>query len=320
MCVLCVCAHSSICLLFVHQVSACIPVLRWFKSNTRVLFYCHFPDMLLTSRDNWLKSTYRYPLDWLEEKTTGMAHTILVNSKFTANTYTNTFKSLTTQPAVLYPSLNFEAFDVNPEPPKDWFPPSVKTIFLSINRYERKKNLMLALEALNSLRSHREVSDHWKGIHLIMAGGYDDRVIENVEHYQELREFTTRNDLDDHVTFLRSFSDAEKLSLLDVCTALIYTPSNEHFGICPLEAMYMQRPVIAANSGGPLESVAHNETGFLCEPTSVAFADAMLHFVHNPESSRQMGELGRRRVVDRFSFEAFTSNLDKIVRQTLNVQ
>lgn len=300
--------------------SACIPVLRWFKSSARVLFYCHFPDKLLTSRENWLKATYRYPLDWLEEKTTGMAHVILVNSKFTANTYMNAFKSLTTQPAVLYPSLNFQAFSAKPEPPRDWFPPSTETVFLSINRYERKKNLVLALEALNELKSRRDMSDGWKTVHLIMAGGYDDRVTENVEHYEELRNFTNRNGLDGHVTFLRSFSDSEKLSLLNACTALIYTPSNEHFGICPLEAMYMQRPVIAVNSGGPLESVAHGETGFLCEPTPAAFADAMARFVRDPESSRRMGEMGRQRVIDRFSFEAFTSSLDNIVRQTLDLQ
>ena len=54
------------------QVSACIPVLRLLCSKkTRVLFYCHFPDMLLTQRKSWMKRFYRAPLDWLEEYTTG---------------------------------------------------------------------------------------------------------------------------------------------------------------------------------------------------------------------------------------------------------
>jgi glycosyltransferase involved in cell wall biosynthesis len=43
----------------------------------------------------------------------------------------------------------------------------------------------------------------------------------------------------------RPRSDDEKLVLLRRCCALVYTPANEHFGICPLEAMYMQKPVIA---------------------------------------------------------------------------
>ena len=38
-----------------------------------MLFYCHFPDQLLTQRTSVLKRLYRAPIDWLEERTTGMA-------------------------------------------------------------------------------------------------------------------------------------------------------------------------------------------------------------------------------------------------------
>jgi len=68
---------------FCDQISACIPVLR--LSGAKILFYCHFPDMLLTQRRSFLKRLYRAPIDWLEEKTTGMAHSVLVNSKFTGD-------------------------------------------------------------------------------------------------------------------------------------------------------------------------------------------------------------------------------------------
>ena len=67
--------------IFCDQISACIPVLT--MGRAKVLFYCHFPDMLLTQRRTFLKKLYRKPLDWLEERTTGMAHCVLVNSRFT---------------------------------------------------------------------------------------------------------------------------------------------------------------------------------------------------------------------------------------------
>lgn len=51
----------------------CIPVLRLARSRKKVLFYCHFPDQLLTQRKSALKKLYRTPIDWLEERTTGMA-------------------------------------------------------------------------------------------------------------------------------------------------------------------------------------------------------------------------------------------------------
>ena len=67
--------------IFCDQISACIPILR--LSKAKIIFYCHFPDMLLTTRESFWKKLYRTPIDWLEEKTTGMAHCVLVNSKFT---------------------------------------------------------------------------------------------------------------------------------------------------------------------------------------------------------------------------------------------
>ncbi len=68
-------------MIFCDQISACIPILRLKK--TKILFYCHFPDLLLTERKSTLKRIYRFGIDWLEEKTTGMADLILVNSQFT---------------------------------------------------------------------------------------------------------------------------------------------------------------------------------------------------------------------------------------------
>jgi glycosyltransferase involved in cell wall biosynthesis len=76
------------------------------------------------------------------------------------------------------------------------------------------------------------------------------------------------------LTLVRSFSDEQKAALLRACSAVVYTPAGEHFGIVPLECMAAVRPVVACSSGGPLESVVHGSTGLLCEPTPQAFAAA----------------------------------------------
>lgn len=80
-CYLIFCSDFHPEIVFCDQVSACIPVLK--LKSMKVIFYCHFPDQLLTERKNWLKRIYRLPLDWFEEKTTGKADKILVNSNFT---------------------------------------------------------------------------------------------------------------------------------------------------------------------------------------------------------------------------------------------
>ena len=129
----------------------------------------------------------------------------------------------------------------------------------------------------------------------------------------ELRQLASRLNLDKHITFLRSFSDAQKRTLLTYSSCLLYTPDREHFGIVPVEAMYLKCPVIAVNSGGPLETVADGVTGFHCEPTSSDFAKAMAQFVENETLSHDMGEAGRKRVQEKFSNTVFTNQLNDIV-------
>ena len=57
---------------------------------------------------------------------------------------------------------------------------------------------------------------------------------------------------------------------------LLYTPENEHFGIVPVEAMYMGCIVMACNSGGPLESVKDGETGFLLPPDETKWGNKIV--------------------------------------------
>uniref|UniRef100_A0A8D0G7R9 Alpha-1,3/1,6-mannosyltransferase ALG2 n=1 Tax=Sphenodon punctatus TaxID=8508 RepID=A0A8D0G7R9_SPHPU len=303
------------------QVSACIPVLRLARTRKNVLFYCHFPDQLLTKRESFLKRIYRAPLDWLEEYTTGMADCIVVNSNFTASVFKETFKSLAhINPDVLYPSLNISTFDtIISEDITSIIPEGKKFLFLSINRFERKKNLALALEALHDLCGRLD-GQEWNEVHLVLAGGYDERVLENVEHYEELKNIAIKLNVNKQVTFLRSFSDAQKIALLSNCICVLYTPSNEHFGIVPLEAMYMRCPVIAVNSGGPLESIVNSETGFLCDPLPTRFSEAMEQFVKDPDLKNTMGAAGKARFLKRFSSDAFGEQLYQyICRLTENI-
>ena len=90
------------------QVSAYMPVLRWLAPRgSGVLFYCHFPDRLLSARGGWLKALYRAPFDAWEEWSTGRAHAVVVNSGFTQAVFAATFRSLAAlKPEVLYPCID----------------------------------------------------------------------------------------------------------------------------------------------------------------------------------------------------------------------
>ena len=125
------------------------------------------------------------------------------------------------------------------------------------------------------------------------------------------------------VLFLLSVPDALKQSLLASAALLVYTPQNEHFGIVPLEAMLAQVPVLAANEGGPLETVVEGETGWLrdirkTEDWAAVMSRVITH--PNPAELRKMGENGRQRVQAEFSKEKMALRLDQSLDQISNPQ
>ena len=127
---------------FVDQLATCVPFLRLI-GQTRVVFYCHFPDKLLangafvegqafTKDVSLVKRIYRLPMDWLEEITTGkwtlfffsngrpsaelnwrtgQADVILANSLFTARVFKSYFPSIERLPLVVYPGINIAAYE-----------------------------------------------------------------------------------------------------------------------------------------------------------------------------------------------------------------
>ncbi|GFH11413.1 alpha-1,3 1,6-mannosyltransferase ALG2 [Haematococcus lacustris] len=304
--------------IIVDQVSAVIPLLKLLTSS-RILFYCHFPDMLLAERRSAIKRLYRAPLDWVEQHTTGQADLVLVNSRFTAGIFASTFQRLAKrklEPQVLYPAVAVPAAStllaaqagwreaLGPVPP----PPD---LLASSTCSSREAGV-----------SHQEpqVWPQAQGVaaplcqHPLGAG-----LPENVEHFEELQQLVRELGLQEEVRFLPSFTDKQRSALLAACTAVIYTPQHEHFGIVPLEAMVAGRPVLAANSGGPTESVVHGVTGFLCDPTPSAFASAARQLLaQGGAKAHSMGEAARAHIVDRFSRAAFGKQLDSYIKGLVN--
>lgn len=110
----------------------------------------------------------------------------------------------------------------------------------------------------------------------------------------------------------------ERFALISLSHALLYTPTREHFGIVPCEAMALGTPVIACNSGGPLETVVNGRTGFLCEGDPVEFANNMMRFVIDSQLSSRMAEPCRKHVEDNFTEKKLKSRLERIFSKVVS--
>lgn len=125
------------------------------------------------------------------------------------------------------------------------------------------------------------------------------------------------------VLFLQSVPNALKEMLLASASLLVYTPSNEHFGIVPLEAMLAGVPVLAANTGGPLETVVHGKTGWLCSPDDIESWTSVMNNVVHKMSKKElelMGKTGKERVKSEFSDVKMAERLDIIITKMEGVE
>ena len=149
-------------------------------------------------------------------------------------------------------------------------------------------------------------------VRLVLAGGLDERLPEQVACHAELLAEAGALGLQECVELRTNVSAEERGALFARAGAVVYTPSFEHFGIVPLEAMAAGRPVIAVALGGPCESVAHGETGWLCEPTPAAFAAAYAEAAGLDAAGElcARGLAARSRVEAHFSLAAFGEALE----------
>lgn len=311
-------------LYFVDQIPIAIPILK--RTNKKIVYYCHHPDLLASPSGGFLKKLYRKPIDWMECKCTAQADVILVNSKYTASVFRETFPQIAKEIDILYPTISQSFLSMERENTKSIVNiiPEITNykredvIFLSINRFHPAKNLQLAINAMEVL-CDRLPLEQFNRIYLVMAGGYDPNSPVNARYFAQLQTQVHEKNLQNRIVFVKSPSEKSKLDLLMVCDCLLYTPMKEHFGIVPLEAMMCSKPVIACNSGGPRETVDHRVSGYLCNGTPESLAEYMEKML-DKELANCMGKEGTKRLDEMFSYDKFAKGVKNVVSNVSSVK
>ena len=124
----------------------------------------------------------------------------------------------------------------------------------------------------------------------------------------------------------------ELIQVLSHATAFACPSIYEPLGIVNLEAMACGAAVVASATGGIPEVVEHGETGLLVPIEQVTdgtgtpldpekfvteFAAALTEVVSDPARARAMGEAGRRRAEEHFSWESITETTLEVYRSVL---
>lgn len=159
------------------------------------------------------------------------------------------------------------------------------------------------------IRAMAHVVQAHPNVRALIAG---DTVIDNSRWFlKELEQLVRELGLADRVSFAGFVDD-----IVDVyrCLDLVVSPTkSEGFGRTIIEAMAMAKPVVATDSGGPIEIVVEGETGLLVPyGNPEALAGAILKIMDNTQLASEFGANSRQRVEEQFS-------IGKNVRETEQV-
>lgn len=164
---------------------------------------------------------------------------------------------------------------------------------------------------LNLIWAMKEVKDHKVKLVILGKGELEETV----------RKLINELNLGENIkTQFEFISEAEKILHYGACDGAIFPSVYEPFGIVALEAMAMGKPVIVGARGisGLREIVIPGETGLHIngnDPSDIAWGINVLF--SDMKKAKKMGEMGRKRVREQFSWERVAEKTIKVYEEAL---
>jgi glycosyltransferase involved in cell wall biosynthesis len=146
--------------------------------------------------------------------------------------------------------------------------------------------------------------------------GAEAVVVGEVALDDDLERLLDAHGLRPHLHLLGPRTDMpEVLSAFDL---FVLSSHDEGMSNAILEAMAMQKPVVATDVGGTGEVIQHGRSGLLVPARDPApLADAMAKLLASPAEAAVMGRRAREIVVERFSARAMVRQMEELYTQLL---
>lgn len=169
-------------------------------------------------------------------------------------------------------------------------------VILTVSRLVARKGQEQVIRALETVR------ERIPQVRYVIAGEGPRR--------EELERLAGSSAAGDAVIFTGDVSPAELVALYHLCDVFVMTSRDvpdepiEGFGLVYLEANACGKPVIGGRTGGVPDAVEHEVNGLLVDPERPdEIAGALLRLLAEPELAMRLGEQGRKRVLERFTWD-----------------
>ena len=176
---------------------------------------------------------------------------------------------------------------------------------ISIGRLEREKHYEQILSALKLVKDRKI-----KFKCLFVGSGKLQKALVRKSKTLGLR---------DNVVFTGYLEDVRPA--LAKASIYISASSREGLPVSVMEAMAMQKPVVAYNIRGVRDLVVDGKTGFLVPFGDVqGLAEKVCFLIQNPEVAREMGRKGRERVLKEFDLKIVMESMRKLYEEALGLK
>lgn len=250
---------------------------------------------------------------WLIKKILASSYKVTTVSRFTEQQLKKlmTGRNLS-KIEVIYPCPNLRLRDIDEDVlthVKNKYQIKNKKIILSVGRIVERKGFDAMIQT--TIKINRVYPDF---VYLIIGEGeYKKQLFKNLTDPKY-------NEVAKKIKFIGNVTDKELAAFYKIADVFAM-PSRrlsdddvEGFGIVYLEANLYGKPVIAGDSGGVRDAVIDGKTGFLIDPTDISMIKtALLKIFKNPERAKEMGEFGKQRVLDEFTWANQTKKLIKLL-------
>jgi starch synthase len=191
---------------------------------------------------------------------------------------------------------------------------------LFVGRITRQKGVTHLVEAIRYLPPETQV---------VLCAGAPDTPEIAAEMREKVEAISAVNQ---HVVWIEKMvTKPEAIQLYSNARVFCCPSVYEPFGIINLEAMACCAPVVASATGGILEVVVDNETGYLVpfdqDPVTTFPSDPdkfsrdlaakLSELMADPEKARRFGEAGRKRVEEHFAWSAIAAQTTELYRQLI---
>ncbi len=152
------------------------------------------------------------------------------------------------------------------------------------------------------------------GVHLLIVG---DDLFGDHPGYREKLELLADDLAIGQITHFLGYREdvADVVSALDV---FVHCTREEPLGRAIMEAMSLERPVVAVKSGGPAEIIVDGESGLLAPARNTyAIADRAAVVLGDPDVARRLGKAARERMHTTFRPEQTARLTEEVYREVL---